>query len=158
MNLVIRQLYDVDEEILNTIATWIYEWWGKIENYSFEGIKCFIKHSMQKDRLPQTYGLFLDKKIIGIYQLTYEDLDVRPDIYPWLANVYIAEEYRKKGYGKILLMNIKEKIKEKVPFNRIFLYTKYIGFYEKFGWKFISEIDTYKEMPRIQRLYQLDLK
>lgn len=158
MSLEIKQLLDVDENILNIITTWIYERWGEKENYTFEEIKCFMKHSMQKDRLPQTYGLFLDNRIIGMYQFTYEDLDVRPDIYPWLANVYIAKEYRKKGYGKNLLLNIKEKAKEKTPFKEIFLYTKYTGFYEKFGWTFVSEIDTYKEIPRVQRLYKLKLK
>lgn len=37
---------------------------------------------------------------------------------------------------------------------KFFLYTQYNGFYEKFGWKFVTEIDTYHEKPRIQRLYR----
>jgi len=40
--------------------------------------------------------LLLEIKLFGMYQFTYEDLFVRPDIYPWLANVYIDEEYRNK--------------------------------------------------------------
>jgi len=32
-----------------------------------------------------------------------------------------------------------------------------IGLYEKFGWNYVSEIDTYSKEPRIQRLYRLDL-
>ncbi len=42
----------------------------------------------------------LDDNIIGMFQFTYEDLSVRPDIYPWLANVYIDEKYSKMGYGE----------------------------------------------------------
>ena len=103
MSLELKQLVNVNEDILNTITTWMYNWWGKRDGYSFEKVKCFMKHSMMEKRLPQTYGLFLDGKIIGIYQFGYEDLSVRPDIYPWLANVYIDESYRGKGYGRKLL-------------------------------------------------------
>ena len=99
MNLELKQLINVDNDILNTITAWMYNWWGIKDGYSFDGVKCFMEHSLQKDRLPQTYGLFIDNKIIGMFQLTYEDLAVRPDIYPWLANVYIDEKYRKMGLG-----------------------------------------------------------
>ena len=102
MNLELKQLINVDNDILNTITTWMYNWWGIKDGYSFEAVKCFMQHSLQKDRLPKTYGLFLNDTIIGMFQLTYEDLAVRPDIYPWLANVYIDEKYRKMGYSKNL--------------------------------------------------------
>lgn len=157
-NLEFKKLIDVDEETLNKVSTWMYNWWGKRDNYSFEEVKCFMKHSMQKDRLPQTYGLFLDNKIIGIFQFAYEDLSIRPDIYPWLANVYIDEKYRKKGLGRILLENVERMAKENIDFEDIFLYTKHIGLYEKFGWTFVSNIDTFSKTPRIQRLYKLKLK
>lgn len=158
MNLEIKQLVNIDENTLDIITTWMYNWWGKIYNYSFEKVKCFMEHSMQKDRLPQTYGLFLDEKIIGIYQFTYNDLDVRPDIYPWLANVYIDEEYRKQGYGRKLLESVKKTAQTAIDFQEIFLYTEHIGLYEKFDWKFVSNVDTYNEKSRIERLYKLNLK
>lgn len=158
MELKFKQLINIDEEILNIITNWMYNWWGKTQNYSFEKVKCFMKYSMQKDRLPQTYGLFIDDNIIGIYQFLYEDLSVRPDIYPWLANVYIDEKYRKKGYGRKLLENVRRTAKESIKFDEIFLYTTHIGLYEKFGWTYISDIDTFNEETRIERLYKLNLK
>lgn len=158
MSIELKQLIDIDEETLNKVSTWMYNWWGKKDGYTFEKVKCFMKHSMQTDRLPQTYGLFLNNKIIGMYQFTLEDLNVRPDIYPWLANVYIDEEYRNKGYARNLLENVKENVKRTIDFDELFLYTKHIGLYEKFGWEYISEIDTYNDDSRIERLYKLDLK
>lgn len=158
MSIELKQLIDIDDETLNKVSTWMYNWWGKKDGYNFEKVKCFMKHSMQTDRLPQTYGLFLNNKIIGMYQFTLEDLNVRPDIYPWLANVYIDEEYRNKGYARNLLENVKENAKRTIDFDELFLYTKHIGLYEKFGWEYISEIDTYNDDSRIERLYKLDLK
>lgn len=158
MNLELKQLINVDNDILNTITAWMYNWWGIKDGYSFEAVKCFMQYSLQKDRLPKTYGLFLNDTIIGMFQLTYEDLAVRPDIYPWLANVYIDEKYRKMGYSKNLLEGVKTIAQNSTDFNELFLYTKHIGLYEKYGWKYISEIDTYKDESRIERLYKLDLK
>lgn len=157
MNIQVKQLIDIDEDTLDTMSNWMYNWWGKKNGYSYDGIKCYMKHSLQRDRLPQTYGLFVNDKIIGMFQLTLEDLNVRPDIYPWLCNLYIDEEYRNKGYGRILLESVKGIAKSKLDFNELYLYTKHSGLYEKFGWKYISDIDTFNEESRIEKLYKLDL-
>ena len=157
MDLEFKQLINIDDEILNIITKWNYEWWGESLNCNYEKVKCFLKYSMQKERIPQTYGLFLDDEIIGMCQFLYEDLDVRPDIYPWLANVYIDEKYRNKGYGRILIDNATKVAHNVIKFNELFLYTKHIGLYEKFGWKYIGDIDTFKDESRIERLYKLDI-
>lgn len=109
-----------------------------------------MQHSMEDNRLPQTYGVFLDNEIIGMYQFAYDDLSVRPDIYPWLANVYIDEKYRGKGYGRRLLESVYDNAKENIDFNKLFLYTKHIGLYEKFGWNFIGEVDTFKKSKELK--------
>lgn len=157
MNIQVKQLIDVDDETLDIMSNWMYNWWGKNNGYSYDGVKCYMKHSMQRDRLPYTYGLFVNDKIVGMFQLTLEDLKVRPDIYPWLCNLYIDKEYRNKGYGRILLESIKEIAKSKLDFKELYLYTKHTGLYEKFGWKYISDIDTFNEESRIEKLYELDL-
>lgn len=156
-NLIIKQLINIDENILDTITNWMYNWWGGKDGYTFDAVKCFMKHSLQKDRLPQTYGLFLNDSIIGMFQLTYEDLNVRPDIYPWLANVYVDENYRGEGYGRILLESVKEIAIKTLDFKELFLYTKHKGLYEKFNWKYVCEIDTFNEKSRIESLYKLEL-
>ncbi len=156
--LVFRKIVDVDEKTLDKMALWMYEWWGKDEDYSIEAMKCYLRHGMQKDRLPQTYGLFVDEELIGMYQFLYNDLTVRPDIYPWLANVYVAPKFRGGGYGRILMENIKRTAMENTEFDYLFLYTEHKGLYEKFGWEFVSDVDTFGKTKRIQRLYRLSLK
>lgn len=158
MYLEIKPLINVDDLVLIKVTAWMYNWWGKEDGYSFDEIKCFMRHSMQKSKLPKTYGLFKDKEIIGMYQFSYEDLDCRPDIYPWLSNIYIDEEYRHQGYARKLLESVKENALKDVPFNEVFLYTKEIHFYEKFGFEFVSEIETFDAKNPLQRLYKLKLK
>ena len=63
MNLEFKQLIDIDDKTLDIITTWMFDWWGKDEVYSYEKLKYFMRHTMQKDKLPQTYGFFLDNQI-----------------------------------------------------------------------------------------------
>lgn len=153
-----KKITSTDEKTLEKMTSWMYEWWGKDEDFSPDAVACYLKHGMQENRLPQTYGIFLGQDIIGMYQFLYDDLTVRPDIYPWLANVYVEEKYRGIGFGKILMENIKRTAQEDIDFDEIYLYTEHFGLYEKFGWEFVSEIDTFLDGKRIQRLYRLKLR
>lgn len=157
-NLEFRQIIEIDDKNLDIITDWMYKWWGQDEGYTLDSVKCYINHSFQKERLPKTYGLFNDNRIIGMFQFTYSDLDIRPDIYPWLANLYVDEKYRNKGVAKILLKKINEIAKSELEFNELYLFTTHVGLYEKFGWEYVSELDTYIKTPRKQRLYRLNLK
>ncbi len=158
-NLEIKQiLEDIDEESFSKMIEWMDDLWGKEDGNTREEIEYFMRYSFNKDKLPRTYGLFLNGKIIGMYQLSYHDYDLRPDIYPWLCNVYIDEHYRGKGYARYMLNNAVNLAKEIIDFDEIFLYTKHINLYEKFGFEYISDIDMFRKNPRIQRLYRLKLK
>jgi len=53
---------------------------------------------------------------------------------------------------KTVVENAKE-----LGLNQLFLYTKHHDLYEKFGWKFIEEIKTYRQDSPIERLYKLDI-
>ena len=157
MNIEIKKLETIDAGDLEKISTWMYDWWGKAEGYTFEVMKCYMENSVQKDRFPYTYGLFLDDKLIGMYQIRLDDLFVRPDLYPWLANVYIDVAYRNNGYARLIMESIKANAQKCREFKELYLYTVHKGLYEKYGWEYICEIDTFLTNDRIQRLYKLDL-
>ena len=149
----VRRITEKKDLDLNLMTEWMYGWWGKTEGYRYDAVYAYMLHSLQETRLPQTYGLFFNDRLIGMYQFTMEDLFPRPDIYPWLANVYIEKDYRGSGLGRFLLNSVKGSA-EAAGLEELYLFTVHNGFYEKFGWKFVREIDTFLE-PRIQRLYRL---
>ena len=158
-HIYVKKIINPSQNIVNIIIDWMYEWWTSEyeDDRTREEIECEIIHSFQENRLPQTYGLFLDNQLIGMYQFSYSDLDSRPDIYPWLCNVYIDKEYRNQGYGYFLMNTITENARSNLDFTEIYLFTKHIGFYEKFGWRYINDLETFRAKPRMQRLYKLDL-
>ena len=153
--LSVRQM--TDEKDLEIMTDWMYSWWGAREGRSREEVRVFMAHCRQKDRLPQTYGLYLGDEPAGLYQFTYGDLFSRPDIYPWLANVFVAEKYRGRGFSRFLLATVKETAAAHLETDELFLYTEHQGLYEKYGWEFAEEVDSFAE-PRLQRLYRLKIR
>ena len=144
--------------IFDKICEWNYNWWGIRNNNSFEEVKCNLEHCLCKERLPQTFVALIDGEPAGMYQLSMsEDLISRPDIYPWLINVYVDEKFRGRNVCRKLMNTVKENAK-KANLTELFLYTKHIGLYEKFGWEFVEEIKTFKDDSPIERLYRLKIK
>lgn len=158
MNLEINKITSLAEDQLNMVTQWMYQWWGENEGYSYEAVKCYVQNGLQATRLPQTYGMFLDNQLIGVYQFRLDDLFVRPDLYPWLANVYLDVPYRNMGYGKRLMESIRSNAQRSLPYDEVYLFTKHTGLYEKYGWELVSEIDTHLDSGRVQRLYRLSLR
>lgn len=154
----IVRLEESDGEIFKTICKWNYDWWGIRNNNSIEEVESYFKHSLcKKDRLPQTFIGIIDNKVVGMYQIAMtDDLISRPDIYPWLINVYVDKKYRGQGICRELMYTVKENAK-KIGLSELYLYTEYKGLYEKFSWEFIEEIKTFKEDAPIQRLYKLNI-
>ena len=153
MELTVRRITDAAD--LDKMTAWMYEWWGRADRRPAEAVRAFMAHSLQAVRLPATYGLYRDGCLVGMYQFTLEDLFVRPDIYPWLANVYIDPAERGKGCGRALLESVKRCAAE-AGLKEIFLYTHHANLYDKFGWEYLGEIDTGTE-PRIQHLYRMEI-
>lgn len=147
--ITIKKIVSPTKEILDTTTKWMFEWWGKEDNYKYDDVYNYMKNSFNEKGLPQTYIMFLGDELIGMYQITYRDLFTRPNIYPWIANVYIKEEYRNKGYGKILIDSIKNQVKENTSFDTIFLYTTHDNLYETFGWEYLETTENKNKIYKL---------
>lgn len=145
-----------DPQYLDVMTDWMYGWWGQKEHYTVEAVHESLLHSLNTDRLPQTFGLFDGDALLGMYQITNADLFVRPDLYPWLANVYLDPAYRGRGLGKLLLSSVPENA-AKAGCGELYLFTERTGFYEALGWTFLGEVGTFLS-PHIQRLYRMKIE
>lgn len=145
-----------DNEIFRTICEWNYRWWGLPNGKSKKQVDEFMRHSLcTGDRMPQTFVALDNGVPVGMFQIAiFDDLEVRPNIYPWLINVYVDEALRGRGVCRFLMENVEEKARQ-IGLTELYLYTKHVGLYEKFGWKRIEEIDTFNGTPRMQGLYKL---
>ncbi len=124
------------KEIVNTY----YEWWGHKYYDTLDKFYEYYKSCLTNQQLPRLYALLDNKELIGMYELNDHDrIEVVET--PFLSNVYIKEEFRGKGYSKLL---INDSIKEtkKLGFNKLYLRSHHENYYEKFGFKLIKEVET----------------
>ena len=156
MKIEILQLTDKNSPYLQIISNWQYICWGKDERQSFEFVKYFMENSLCVDRLPQTFIGLIDGEIAGYYQLGMYDLTARPDVYPWLMNIYVDEKFRGRGVCSAFLKKVTEQAKA-LKIKKLYLYTEHTGLYEKFGWKFLEEVKTFLPQKPYERLYSIEL-
>ena len=143
-------------EVFRTICDWNAAWWGH-KTSGREEVECFMSHSLCDNRLPQTFVALESGVPVGMYQfLMSDDLAGRPDIYPWLANVYVDVSRRGEGIGRRLMESVRENA-VKAGLTELYLYTHHVGLYEKFGWEFAEEVSTFDPDSPKERLYRLTI-
>ncbi len=152
----IEKLIDNNSPHIETIVSWMMEWWGHEAGFSYEKMRAYMKHSLNIDRLPQTYIVLKDNELVGSYQFSMSDLDVRPDIYPWLINVYVDKDSRGKGIMDLIMKSVEAEGRN-LKFKDLHLFTSHEGLYEKYNWNYIESFDSFIESKRIQRLYRMKL-
>ena len=95
--------------------------------------------------------LLEDNQLIGFISIFPSDGDERRDLSPWYATMYVKEEYRGKGYSRILNDAILEEARKR-NIKRLYLKTELNSYYEKFGAHYMEKLNT-KE-----KIYYFDLK
>lgn len=146
-----HKITNADDENIPVICEWLYDWWGKQENYSIEKIQSYVKHSLCENRIPQTHCMKVNGMIAGVFQISMYDIDIRPDIYPWLINVYIEESYRGMGLFHHMMVRFETVIQE-LQLHEIYIYTEKRNLYERFGWEWIEEFETFLSKRDTQHL------
>ncbi|MCM0239827.1 GNAT family N-acetyltransferase [Bacteroides fragilis] len=151
------QYYNLADRIqyFSIVVDWLYEEWGDRKNNNRIYWESWVKSSLSKDDIPQTYIVLEKEEIIGTFSLWRCDLQSRQDLFPWLGGIFVKKEMRGKGVG-IYIQNAAQIALRKLGYNRAYLFTDLNGFYEKTGWVFIDNIPD--EKGNMVRLYSLMIK
>ena len=125
--------------------------WGTKKNK--EDLDSYVKRKLNQiyntNKVICVLGLINNNELIGFISLFKNDGDYRLDLTPWYATMYIKEEYRKRGYSKILNdALIKEAVK--LGYDRVYLKTDLINYYEKFGAKYIEKLKNGEKLYYIK--------
>ncbi len=132
----------------NEIVNHCYNWWGKEKNKSIKEIIDQYIGNFTEDKLPVLRALIINDTLIGFYELNAKD-DIDDEKYtPYLANVYVKEQYRKQGYGRVLI-NDSITLAKNLGYKELYLHSRLENFYEQYDFRFLKEVNTKLGKKRI---------
>lgn len=92
---------------------------------------------------------------LGTAMIYAQDMDTHPEWSPWLASVYVREEYRRRGIAAVLVRHVMTQAKAH-GVKHFYLYTPdQANYYRKLGWQPMREEIYHGEAVSIM---QVDLQ
>jgi len=92
----------------------------------------------------QNFCIFIlldEEELIGFISITPTGAEEKSELSPWYSTMYVKKEYRGNGYSKKLNAVILKEAKER-GFERIFLKSYLVNYYEKFGARYIEKLSN----------------
>lgn len=133
--------------IIEEAALWFHNKWNVPKQAYLDCMQAYIKDETD-------YGWYLcldDNKILAGLGVIENDFHNRKDLAPNVCAVYTEEAYRNQGIaGKLLKMVVEDCRQSGIT--PLYLVTDHIGFYEKYGWKFLCMVQNENE-PGQSRMY-----
>lgn len=151
------KIYDLKQkpQYIEEISILTQKEWGE-KNLSYEEFNLRVKNKILKIKSNLNnfnyckLVLLDDNNLIGFISIFPNDCEEKQDLSPWYATMYVKEEYRGKGYSKILNDAIIEEARKR-NFKKLYLKSDLENYYEKFGAKYI---ETLKDG---EKLYYIDI-
>jgi GNAT superfamily N-acetyltransferase len=127
---------------IKTIAGWLYDEWGHLRlNSSLDSAVEKIKKRVKGKDIPSIFVAEADRKPIGTVSLIGHDLEIRPELSPWLASLYVLKDYRRQGIGS-KLVNFLESFTQDLNIEKVYLYTpNQQKLYSALGWTEKEELE-----------------
>jgi GNAT superfamily N-acetyltransferase len=89
---------------------------------------------------------------LGTATLQHHDLDLRPDLTPWLAGVYIEPAFRGRGFAAALVGRVVEAARAASVIT-LWLYTRSAeGLYRRLGWLASETLQRHGRPVTVMRL------
>ena len=129
------------------IADWLWSEGRKHNGYSLSQTVATIATSTSQIGPPQTFILLAAGNPVGTSSLVVADLDERPDLTPWLADVFVAPEARRKGHVSSLIQAV-ETAAIAASIQTLWLHTEHAArIYTKAGWQPVEIVERKGKLP-----------
>lgn len=149
LELIIKKLNKSNLNDVSQVAEIFYNWWGKECNLTINDLIEIVKVRCSGEIIPIIYIAKIDNKVVGTITFLNNDAELRPDLYPFVGGMYVKSEYRNKGIASKLINTLLKEVSKN--FECVYLTTPLIGFYEKFGFKFIEMTDVNMVNGKLKR-------
>lgn len=117
------------------LAHWYCAEWGRLHpERSLEDWTAMLASETLRDQIPTIYVALAGETLVGTAALIEHDMSSHPELSPWLAGVYVAPEYRRRGLGSALVRQVVS-MAAALGVPRLYLHTDSAqGLYTRLGW------------------------
>jgi N-acetylglutamate synthase-like GNAT family acetyltransferase len=127
------------QNFIPALAKWHHQEWAYLRpGASIEARITRIQGCCGHREIPTVLIALIGSTLIGSAMLIAHDMDTHTELSPWLAGVFVAPNYRRRGVGAALVARI---IDEATGINveRLYLYTPSTKhFYSRLGWSLLE--------------------
>ncbi len=105
------------------LTSWQFDYWGRLTGFdTVEEYRAALEHWGAGEEIPTVLIALDGGKLLGSVNLLRFDMEGRPALTPWLAQLFVVPECRRGGVGAAL---VKAAIEHagRCGFNRLYLYT-----------------------------------
>ena len=142
------KIYNIKDkpQFIREVAELTQEEWGKkVESkseFEYKVNRKIEKMNSMLDNPNFCILILLDEDVlVGFIAILPKDGDYRVDLTPWYGMMYVKEEFRGYGHSKILNRAILHEAHCR-GFEKIYLKSDLVGYYEKFGAKYIETLSN----------------
>ena len=106
-----------------TLAEWHYQEWNRLHaNDSVARRLDSLKAAANRRRIPSVFVALESGQLLGSATLAEYDMETRRDLTPWMTDVFVAPEFRRRGIASALVVRVVEEAKAlRVP--QLYLFT-----------------------------------
>lgn len=124
------------------IAAEQFALWGPLTGYnSASAYETFLERAAASASLPRVLVARLDETLLGSVNLLAQEMTIRPQLTPWLGQLFVSQDQRAKGVGARLLDAASAYVGS-LGYRQLFLFTSGTlpDYYRKRGWAEVEQV------------------
>ena len=128
-----------------------------VKNFSWLDVKEHTVRMLENwefEEWETPFAAILNGQIIGMVTIMKSDYYPLPEIFPWISTLFVSENHRGNRISEKLI-DFANQYAKNIGFDKTYIPTKYIGLYEKYGYRYVKDIVNYGN--GIDRLYEKEL-
>lgn len=134
-------------DLVPTVADWLWQAFWRQDGYGSADTQAAVAAATARTGPPQTFVALLEGRPVGTASLAAEDLDERPALTPWLANVFVLPAFRGRGCA-IHLVTAVEGACHDAAIPHAWLHTSTAeGLYARLGWRAVEIVERRGKSP-----------
>jgi len=141
---------------METIARWHFEQWGPLTgSESKEKYQAALESGLLTNAIPSALVAYSGDELLGTVSLVPCDMNIRTELSPWLAQLFVLSNRRSRGIGSRLVASAVRRA-DALGFERLYLYTSGTLpiFYQRLGWTVRECVDY---LGKERTVMQIDL-